>query len=54
MFALEFPSLRAARSFLRGYCVPRLIVTRGGVFGIVSPATARRRKYRFVGSNCGA
>lgn len=51
MFNLEFRTKRAAREFLRGYCVPRVVVQARGVFGIVSPATAKRRKYRVVYSN---
>ena len=42
-----FPSLSSARAFLRGYCVPRVIVRLpGGRFGICSRATAKRHNLK--------
>lgn len=37
-----FESIGAARRFLRGYCVPRVIVRVSRGFGIVHPARAKR------------
>lgn len=37
-----FESIGAARRFLRGYCVPRVIVRVSRWFGIVHPARAKR------------
>ena len=37
-----FESIGAARRFLRGFCVPRVIVRVSGGFGIVHPARAKR------------
>lgn len=45
---LTFNSLRSARSFIRGYCVPRVIVRYRGKFAICSPSTARRRGLKAV------
>lgn len=46
MNAITFPSLRSAISFVRGYCVPRVVVFRRGLYEIVSPRTARRHGLR--------
>lgn len=47
-FSLTFPTLRRARNFGRGYCVPRVIVRAGREFAIISPSTATRRNLRVV------
>jgi hypothetical protein len=48
---IVFPTMRAARAFAVGYCVPRVIVRlRRGRFAIVSPATAGRRGLRVLAS----
>lgn len=47
---LFFSSLRSARSFVRGYCVPRVVVQRRRkLFQIVHPNTAARRGWKVVG-----
>lgn len=43
---LDFRTLRSARSFLRGFCVPRVIVSYRGTFYIVAPSTAKRHGLR--------
>jgi len=47
---LFFTSLGAARNFLRGYCVPRVVVKRRRpfCFQIVHPATAKRNGWKVV------
>lgn len=44
-----FTTLRAARRFIAGYCVPRVVIRVGREFRIVSPACARRRGAKVIG-----
>ena len=51
---IGFPSLRLARSFVRGYCVPRVVAVRPRCprsfmpFVICRPETAKRHGWRVV------
>lgn len=45
---MSFKTLRAATRFLRGFCVPRVVVKVRGHYRIVSPVTASRMGYLIV------
>ena len=51
---ISFRSLRSARSFVRGYCVPRVVALRPARrnpnerFVICHPVTAKRRGWKVV------
>lgn len=44
----SFKTIRSARTFKRGYAVPRVIVRVNGGFELVHPSTAARKNLRVV------
>ena len=46
---ITFPTRRKAQNFVRGYCVPRVVVKQGRSFRICSPATATRLGLKVLG-----